>query len=216
MLDSLTLSPSHRRTLLEATERYATNVDQLEAFLVPRGIEREAAVSFRLGRVSDPLPGHERFVGMMSIPYLTRGGVVAMKFRQLEDGKTPKYDAPSGQTVRLYNVAALHSTGTTVAICEGELDAIVMSTVVGIPAVGVPGASNWQPHWPRCFADYESVLVVADHDDKADGSDPGLKHAKRVVREINGGRLVVPPSGLDLTEWVQTEGVETVREACGL
>lgn len=216
MLDSLIVSPSVRRTLQQATETYAQNVDQLASFLAGRGIDRDAATGHLLGKVCDPLPGHERFVGMMSIPYLTESGVVAMKFRQLEPERTPKYDAPSGQTVRLYNVAALNTHGPTVAICEGELDAIVMTHVVGIPAVGVPGASNWQEHWPRCFADYDTVLVVADHDAKEDGSDPGLKHAKRVVKEVKGGRLVLPPSGCDLTEWVQKEGVETVRKACGL
>lgn len=216
MLDSLNLSVSARKTLALAAETYAQNVFELEGFLTARGIGESAALGHLLGKVCDPLPGHERLEGMMSIPYLTPAGVVALKFRQLDPERTPKYDAPSGQHARLYNVSALQSMGDTVAICEGELDAIVMSEVVGIPAVGVPGASNWQDHWPRCFSDYESVLVIADNDVKEDGSNPGLKHAKRVTKGISGGRLVLPPAGLDLTDWVLEHGAEAVRTGCGL
>ncbi|MCW2843339.1 MAG: hypothetical protein JWN22_1255 [Nocardioides sp.] len=216
MLDSMTLAPSVRRTLQLAAETYAPNLDMAADFLSARGITREAASSYQLGVVSNPLPGHDRFVGMLSIPYITRAGVVALKFRALDPERTPKYDAPSGQHSRLYNVNALHSPGDTVAICEGELDALVMSEVVGIPAVGVPGASHWQEHWSRVFADYETILVIADHDAKEDGSDPGLKHAKKVVSKIAGARLVLPPAGCDLTEWVQRDGVDAVRNGCGL
>lgn len=216
MLDSLTLSPSLRRTLQEAAESYAQDVHLAADFLSARGITETVARGNLLGVVHEPIPGHERFVGMLSLPYVTPAGVVALKFRQLDPERTPKYDAPSGQTARLYNVAALHTAGDMVAVCEGELDALVMHHVVGIPAVGVPGASNWQAHWSRCFMDYESVVVIGDNDVKEDGSNPGLKHARRVVKEVRGGRPVLPPSGLDLTEWVQAEGVETVRKACGL
>ena len=196
---------------------YAQNVDQAADFLASRGLSREQATGARLGKVCEPYSAdHQRFVGMLSIPYVTPAGVIALKFRQLDPERTPKYDAPSGQHVRLYNVAALHSTGDTVAICEGELDALVMTHVVGVPAVGVPGASNWQDHWERCFADFDRVLVVADHDAKADGSDPGVRHAKKVVKAVRGGQLVLPPAGHDLTEWVQAEGVEVVRDACGV
>lgn len=174
------------------------------------------ANSYRLGVVPSDYHGFERFAGMLSLPYLTPAGVVAMKFRALDPERKPKYDAPSGQHVRLYNVAALHTQGDVVAICEGEIDAIVMTELVGIPAVGVPGASNWQAHWPRAFSDYTEVVVVCDNDQKDDGSNPGLRHAERVVKSVPGGRLVSPPAGEDLNSWVLSAGVEEVRHACGM
>lgn len=215
MLDSLTLSSSQRTTLQMAAERYAANVDQAADFLSARLLERSHAVTALLGVCRDPLPGHERFVGRLSIPSVTPSGVVAMRFRCLEDHVCKdvdcnKYDSPAGFGTRLYNVAALHSDGDRVGCTEGELDALVATYVLGIPSVGCPGIKNWKPHFPRCFADYEEVLFFADHDED---EDRGIKHAKRAARETPGGRLVLPPKGLDLTEWVQRDGVEAVKRA---
>lgn len=220
ILDSLSLSSSARATLLQATERYETAVYELAEFLGARGIDEKAALSARLGRVSDPLPEHERHKGMLAIPYLTPAGPVAIKFRCVEDHECKehghaKYDAPAGQHARLYNVAALHSDGDVVAVCEGELDALVMSEVVGIPAIGIPGASHWQDHWARAFADYERVLILADNDSREDGSNPGLRHAEKLAKKIPGSRVVLPPKGMDASEWVLEHGMEEVRNACG-
>lgn len=219
MLESLSLPGAARAELLRATDRYAANVYEAADFLSGRGIGEHTAQAFRLGVVSEPaVPEHERFRGMLSIPYLTPGGVVAIKFRQLDPTRSPKYDSPAGQTARLYNVAALHTTGDTVAVCEGEMDALVMTEVVGIPAVGIPGASHWQPWWARAFADYARVIVVADHDlTKDSGKEPpGQRHANRVVKELGScARLVMPPAGLDLNDWVLEHGARAVKEACG-
>ena len=210
------MSGSQRATLNTATTAYQENLGLAQSFLEARVVSEAGATSFRLGVVSDPAtPEHERFRGMLSIPYLTPGGVVAIKFRQLDPTRSPKYDSPAGQTARLYNVAALHTTGDTVAVCEGEMDALVMTEVVGIPAVGIPGASNWQKHWNRCFADYPRVLVVADND-VSNEKNPGVRHAERVVKEIgSAARLVLPPADRDLGDWVAEHGPDAVKEACG-
>jgi hypothetical protein len=216
VLDSLTLAESQRVFLERATAAYERDVDALGPFLVGRGITREAAVSARLGRVSEPEPGHERFAGMMSIPYVLPSGVVAMKFRRLDDG-TPKYDGPSGQGARLYNAGVIASTHSNIiAICEGELDALVCTSVVGVPGVGRPGGGTWLDHWSRCFADFERVLIVADNDDKEDGSNPGLKSAKAVQKRVPNSQIVLPPLGMDLGEWVLHDGADAVRKAMGL
>lgn len=218
VLDQLMLSSTVRRSLEQATTAFQGHLYEAEGFLSARGVSEEMALSYRLGTVPSDTPGFERFAGMLSLPYLTPGGVVALKFRALDPERKPKYDAPSGQTSRLYNVAALHSTGDTVAICEGEIDALVMTELVGIPAVGVPGATQWSGHkyWPRAFADYETVLVIADNDIKEDGSNPGLKSAMTIAKGVPGGRVVTPPPGEDLNSWVLKDGVEAVRNACGL
>jgi len=162
------------------------------------------------------MPGHERFKGMLSIPYCTPAGVVAFKFRNTEhDNSGPKYDSPAGQHGRLYNVAALQSDLDYIAICEGELCALIFEAQTGIPSVGTPG-TQWQEHWSRCFADFDRVLVVADHDVREDGSSPGVKHAKAVVSKVRGAELVLPPAGLDPDEWVLEHGVDAVKERCGL
>lgn len=213
MLDGLVLSRSQRDSLERATAMYQANVDQAASYLVGRGIDQAGATSHRLGVVCEPaLPDHERFVGWLAIPYLSAGGVVAIKFRRLVDGPGPKYDAPSGQKARLYNSRVLADGGAVVAVCEGELDALVCTSVVGVPAVGTPG-TTWLEHFPRCFGDYDRVVVVADHDIKEDGSTPGQKHARKVKDSIPGAGLVTPPPGLDLGEWVLEYGAGTVRRA---
>lgn len=209
-LDGLLLTKSLRASLEKATETYAANVEEVGPYLGARGISRETAVSFRLGSVSNALPGHERFQGMLCIPYLDAyGRTVSLKFRNLQDGARPKYDQPAAQQPRLFNVQALTADVDRVAVCEGELDAVLL-TQLGIPAVGIPGASHHRPHWIRCFADYE-VLVVADNDLKDDGSNPGMTHARKLVKEFDGkAKLVIPPEGMDLTDWVTASGADEV------
>jgi hypothetical protein len=219
VLESLTLSASQRSTLDRAAATYAADVHLAAEFLAARGITEAAARSSLLGVVSEPVTyEHKRFRGRLSIPFVTPAGVVQMRFRCLEDHDCRdeghgKYDSPGGLPTRLYNVAALHSDGNTVGITEGELDAVVATHVLGLPSVGVPGIKNWKPHFARCFADYEEVLVFADHDED---EEKGLKHARRAVKEIPGARLVLPPLGLDLTEWVVRDGAEAVRDAVGM
>lgn len=166
------------------------------------------------------MPGHEKVAGFMSIPYVVPSGVVAMKFRCIADHNCKevgcqRYDQPAGQKVHLFNAGILATTKSdVVAVCEGELDAILCTHELGIPAVGT-AAGTWLDHYPRCFADFEEVIVIADHDAKPDGSSPGIKHAKRVASTISRSRIVTPPVGMDLGEWVAAEGREAVLERIG-
>lgn len=215
-MDSLLLSPSQRKTLLEAVARYATHVDQAASYLVGRGIDRAAASRGLLGVCAEPAPGHERFTGMLSIPYLDAyGEPVAVKFRRLNDSDRPKYDAPSGQKARLYNARVCADGGPVVLVCEGEMSALIAQAQLGVPAVGTPG-TQWFDHWGRCLADFDRKIVVADHDAKEDGSDPGLAHAKKVRKALGNAELFLPPEHMDLDEWIVSAGVDTVREALGL
>lgn len=179
------------------------------------------AQAAHLGYVSEPEPGHERFAGMLAIPYVTASGPIAIKFRCLcgQDCKAmghQKYDSPSGQHARLYNAGAIASTReTTALICEGELDAVVAQGLFGVPALAAPG-TTWFEHWSRCFADFERVVIVADNDRRDDGSNPGLKHAKHVQSSIPMSEIALPPLGLDLTDWIKDAGVEKVRTELGL
>lgn len=221
VLDSLTLSPSLKTALNEATGRYEMFVDEANDYLAGRGIDAEAASAARLGVVYDPIAGHERFEGWLCIPYVTSGGVVGLKFRCIEDHdckavKCQRYDSPSGQKARLYNAQSLADGGSVVVVVEGEIGAIIAQGALSVPCVGTPGASAWEPWWPRCFSDFDRVIVVADHDAKEDGSDPGRKHAEKVRKSIEGAELVLPPAGHDLDSWIHLAGVAEVRRAMGL
>lgn len=223
-LDSLSLSSSLKAFLEEATARYEAALDQPTAsYLIGRGLDPEGVTArfARLGLVSDPMPGHERFRGRLALPYVTPSGVVAMKFRCLGSHANckaeghEKYLAPSGGKIRMYNTRALLDSSDTVAVCEGELDALMVHQIVGVPAVGTWG-TNWFDHYPRMFADFDRVLVIADNDLKDDGSNPGVKHARKIAATINRAEVVEPPEGLDVSEWIVRDGVAVVRKAMGL
>ena len=205
------MKPSrHLMAQLTATiDRYAGNLtEEWVSYLTARAIPEDVARGARLGSVVDPAPGHERFVGCLSIPYMTRAGCVGVKFRRPE-GQTPKYDGPAGQKTHLFNVEALHDPGPVIAVCEGELDTIVASRV--LPAVGVSGVNNWKPFYARCFEGFESILVLADNDKRDDGSNPGLELGKRIVSELPQSVIVSLPNGMDVTDLVVARGVDALR-----
>lgn len=162
-----------------------------------------------LGTVTKGSAQWRPYLGMLSIPYVTRTGVVGMKFRRLS-GEGVKYLAPAGQPTWVYNAHTLTELADVVAVCEGELDAAVCEGVLGIPAVGIPGVNNWKTHMRRLFAGQSRVLVIGDNDaDKADGSNPGKEFTRRVTEDLADVTEPVPvelPQTGDLTDYLLGSG----------
>jgi DNA primase len=98
-----------------------------------------------------------------------------------------------------------------IVITEGELDAVITSGVLGIPAVGVPGVAAWKTHFPKLFSGYETVYVVGDNDVKEDGSNPGAEFAKRVANEVMNSTIVTLPPNMDINDYYLANGVEATR-----
>jgi hypothetical protein len=140
------LSSEQRKSLELATERYAAEVDQVVPFLAKRMIGKDIALSRGLGFVANPIPEHKPARGRLAIPYFTPAGPVAMTFRCIQDHrcrdieKHSKYWKPSGQTAVLYGVDDAHKGSLDIHIAEGEIDAIVLSELCGLPALGISGA----------------------------------------------------------------------------
>ena len=200
------------RSLLEAVNHYSKNLDtRALEYLEGRGISEDVALQFSLGLVTDPINGHENHAGWLSIPYLTALGMcVGVKFRRLDDGK-PKYGAPTGQKAHLYNVADVTIDSGAIVICEGELDAVVVSGLINIPAVGVPGVQAWKPHFSKLLNGYESVFIVGDNDTKEDGSNPGADFSKRVQQEVLNGVIVQLPTNMDINDYYLAYGADATR-----
>lgn len=202
------LSVSEKRTLTEACERYTTSRTQAcSDYLAARGIPAEVADSFNLGTCNEPIAGHEHVVNLLSIPYRTPTGIVGCKFRHIDE-TTPKYMGVTGQKTGMFNVVDLHVDSDIIAICEGELDTVVLSGVVGIPAIGIPGVSTWKPWFPKLFEPYRKVFVFADNDVKADGSNPGLALAKRIKEDVERATIVHLPEGQDVTDVFLDQGAD--------
>ena len=205
-------SNAQLKLLLEAAQRYAQAISP-EALIAldARGISEEVAARFQLGTITDPINGHEAYEGWISIPYITATGLcVGFKFRRVDEGK-PKYGGPTGQKSHLYNVCDVMLDSKYLVVTEGELDCVITSGVLGIPAVGVPGVQAWKPHFAKLFAGYETVFVVGDNDIKEDGSNPGHEFSKRVASEIINSTIVTLPPGMDINDYYLAYGADSTR-----
>ena len=208
------LSAQRREFLAEATERYATALEGSVAaeYLNTRGISVEVAQRFQLGFVADPVEGHERFRGRLSIPYVTPTGVVGMRFRSLEAKPSDrKFDQEAATRTTIYNAIDLHQSDPWIAMVEGEPDTWAMSGLVGVPAVGIPGVDHWNKNkavWSRLFQDYETVFVCMDPDPA------GQKIVSEITRMIANPVVIELPA--DVNDTVLQKGPGYILEQMGL
>lgn len=211
-------SPKLKESLGRAVARYEASVGLAATYLEGRGITADIARRWRLGVVADPLPEHERQAGRLVIPYLTPSGVVDLKFRCLQQHDCKehghaKYDNETGSAARLFGAQNIaEGKSPILALCEGEMDTIICTSVVGIPAVGVSGANKWRPWWGHCFEGYSRLFVFAH------GDDAGKKLAENAKANIYNTEVVVKPlpSGEDINSFVLKHGVEAFLERAGL
>jgi len=182
-----------------AAATYAESISLAEDYLASRGIPLEVARLASLGVVAEPEVGHEQYVGRLSIPYITKTGVVDLRFRSLNPAVEPKYMGMTGAETRMYNVTDVERASDYIGICEGEIDTLTMARVIGIPCVGVPGANSWKKHYTRLLADFERVFVFAD------GDQPGTEFARSLARELPV-TIVQSPDGHDVNSLFLQEG----------
>ena len=197
-------SVSQKELLGKATQKYAGSIHLAEDYLRQRGISLEVARLARLGVVAEPEVGHEQYQGRLSIPYVTKTGVVDLRFRSLNPAVEPKYMGLTGADTKMYNVLDVERATDFIGVCEGELDTLTMSACVGIPCVGVPGANSWKKHYTRLLADFERVFIFAD------GDQPGREFASSLARELPV-TVVQFPDGEDVNSFYIAHGAEAIR-----
>jgi len=215
----MTTSKKLRMMWDRAAEEYHIELSgsPAEEYLDQRGL-MDVSGEFLFGYVSEPAPGHEeRFIGCLSIPYLTPlGGCVGFKFRSIKSqDKRSRYQAPTGQAHRMFNVRALVNAVDTILVVEGELDAAA-ATAAGFPAVAIPGSNGFKKHFARCFDGIERVLLVMDNDsDRDDGSNPGAELAARIMKDVPQAVRVSLPAGEDVNSTILKYGAEHFAELIG-
>ena len=202
-------SQLQKELLGKATSKYAESISLAGDYLQSRGITKEVALRARLGVVEEPEPGHEQYVGRLSIPYVTKTGVVDLRFRSLNPAVEPKYMGMVGSDTRMYNVLDIEAAGDWIGVCEGELDTLTLSRLVGIPCVGVPGANSWKKHYTRLLADFERVFVFAD------GDAPGREFAASLARELPVTTISFG-DGEDANSVFVKYGADYIRDKMGL
>jgi len=207
------LSSSRLAFLEQATQTYSTALRGSPAdeyLTTKRGLNADSKTYFRLGFVADPLPGHERYRGCMAIPYVTRAGIVSMRFRRLA-GDGPKYLSEPGEESRLFHPEGFFRHERFICLCEGELDTIT-AVQAGLPAVGVPGANSWAKFFYRAFDGYDAVFILADQDDKGAGMD----FAEKVASQIKSARIIPMGQGHDVNSLVMEHGAEALISKIGV
>jgi DNA primase len=191
-----------------ASTKYAENLpgSEAESYLQEeRGLTAETIEKFKLGFVGeDPLPGHEKYTGCVSIPYAAPdGSIVSIRYRRLS-GDGPKYLTMPGDIARIYNTSALTKPYSKICICEGEIDAETTEQD-GLPAVGIPGANAWLPVWNLLFRQYDTIFVLCD-DDKA-----GREFGATIQRGLETAQ-VIPMTGGDVNSYRREHGPGSIRE----
>lgn len=177
-------------------------------YLEGRGITEDTAVWARLGVVDEPIHGDDESpYSRLSIPFITRSGVVDLRYRCIRghacgEVGCPKYLGRPGSFLRIFGVEALVSAGDTIAVTEGELDTLILRQL-GYPSVGLPGAESWKRHWHRLFEDFSRIIVFGD------GDAAGRRFIKRMLDEFpqstEGAQL---PDGEDVNSIYLKEGSE--------
>ncbi len=182
-----------------------------------RGLTRESVRSFRLGFVgAEPAAGHDDYVNRLSIPYVTRAGLVTIRYRAIVDGHKPKYINPAKDPNRLYNPEAFFQRSSWIAICEGEIDTIT-ATQCGIPAVGVKGVDSWEKWFSRPFKGYRvCILADGDPEDAVTGRRPGRELVRRIQEDLPEAVPFYMPEGDDVNSYVLKYGAEGLRKKIGV
>jgi hypothetical protein len=103
-------------------------------------------------------------------------------------------------------VADVAVDSSHIVVTEGELDAVIISGILRIPAVGVPGVAAWKPYYAKLMTGFDTVYVVGDNDLKEDGTNPGAEFSKRVASEIINSHIVQLPLGMDINEFYLQHG----------
>ena len=123
-----------------------------------------------------------------------------------------KYIWPTGQKIGMFNVEDLKIDTDTIAICEGEIDTMVLSGLCGIPAVGVAGVTQWREWFPMMLEGYKRIFIFADNDLKEDGRNPGMELAKRIKEDLRNAIVVNLPENKDVNDVYLSEGPDWFKE----
>ena len=211
-------SSAEKKSLARRATEYHTQLfspegsDLLDYLIDERGLQPDTISQFQLGAVVHPDGLDDPALGKISIPYLTRNGVIALRFRRGPDGQGPKYWQPPKSNISMFNVNELVKHQRWIVVCEGEIDCIT-AVQAGIPAVGVPGASAWKAHYRTLFEGYERVIILADCDDKVkpDGTRAGDEFSKKVAEEVPEPAIIKLPEGEDVNSFYVKHGAKELR-----
>lgn len=184
-----------------------------------RGLSTDTIGHFNLGLVptwdeEDKVPaGHNHLRGMISIPYMNERGVTAIRFRAMPGSDGPKYLDLPGAGTWLYNVTAISHGGSTITICEGEVDTMTAHQM-GLHAVGLSGVQKWKTHHRHLLEGFSHIRVLCDNDDSGVGMELGETIKKAMPNTFV--ELLPAPDGHDVNSAYLEGGAENLLEYWGI
>jgi DNA primase len=160
---------------------------EIETYATKRGFTPEEFVRYGVREDGDRI----------IIPTLGRKG--AWYERIHRPNGNPKYEGPKGASSHLYNPLGLGPGAEEVWIAEGEFDCLSL-VVVGIPAVGVLGAGNFNRHWALLFEGAEIVIAF-------DPDEAGNTQAEKLAQLWPEGQVsrFSPLPYDDLNDWFKAD-----------
>ena len=136
------------------------------------------------------------------IPVFDKNGILLFsKYRRNPfSNEGPKYRYEKGSTSSLYNLQTLKDNEEKpIFICEGELDALLLSSLNLVAVTSTGGSSTFKKEWAEYFVD-KMVYIVFDRDEA------GYKGAMKVQGLIPHAKMIILPDdfeGNDLTDYFQ-------------
>ena len=152
----------------EAQENLLKNKksDILNSYMIGRGLRLETVLSAKMGYV--PASRTQRDECLVHI-YYSKGKVVGIKGRTLDSRKGGVKNSSNTLYLLQDLQKALTAKISTIILCEGETDALVMRQALNdfgyemIPCCGLPG-SNFPKEWSRFLKYFTRIIFIRQSD----------------------------------------------------
>jgi hypothetical protein len=209
-LSSIWQARARRVAGLAARALWQPQSQHILAWLRARGLTDDTLRHWRIGHIRrvHNEPGHRWDVQVESIylsagvliPGYTADGLTYLKVRRFSSAF--KYTCVRGSRPGLYLAETVTDATTVVAVCEGELDALLLwqclQSQLDLRRIGVvtPGSQAMYPRteWLALLAN-RRVLLMFDQDDA------GQRGALRWQSQLRDSHIVRWPDAKDLTDY---------------
>lgn len=205
------ISPDEIET--RATECHQQLPSHIKQYLSGRCISEPIIYAYKIG--------YGDFYGQkwITIPY--RGsdrGTIGLKLRidpELEERSDAKYKWwPAGIEPEIFNFSVLDpKVDDKVVLCEGELDALAL-TSKNISAVSVPcGAGTFKEEWVRYFPKSKKICLLYDKDRAGEEGAHKTAHTLgNAGKDVYICNLPDMGKGKDITDWIKGhEGISLTQ-----
>lgn len=109
-------------------------------------------------------PGDERTPAYVAIPYYDANGRCVAVKRRFNPRNVQRFGWDKGGRVILYGAwLDINKNAKAVILCEGESDAQSL-WLHGLPAYGIPGATNFQKEWVQAYIGERDVYLHVEPD----------------------------------------------------